>query len=283
MRSYSRLLLPVLMAFAAITLVQASDLKSVEKQAKMEYFGKNLLMSRPYLNNKLRFNPAGELVGSSEQGTWTMHGIAHVDDVEIKPNLVRLRATREVIVLRTEDGKLGLQPILLTKHMEVELEPSGSIATLDDVKQTVAHVFHEENLGRKINEYWQGKVKITGVNPRTGQLAMEGGGDGINGYLGGNRPVYFPGGKIEPPKPIHKEGANYTKAASVKRTQGKTFIMVVVNENGYPEIIHLLKDLGDDLDTQTLAATSQWRYRPATKDGQPVAAVTRVNWEAVTY
>ena len=283
MPSCARSLLPVLIALAAINLVHASDLKPVENQAKMQFFGKNLLMSHPYLNNRLRFNPAGELVGASEEGTWTMNGIVHVDDVEIKPNLVRMRATREIIVLRTEDGKIGLQPILLTKHMEAELEPSGPIATLDDVKQTMAHVFHEENLARKINEYWKGSVRITGVNPRTGQLTIEGGEDGIYGYLGGDRPVYFPGGKIEPPKPIHKEQADYTKAASVKKTQGKTFIMVVVNEKGYPEIIHLLKDLGDDLDTQTLAATSQWRYRPATKEGQPVASVTRVNWEAVTY
>jgi hypothetical protein len=278
-----RSIIPASVLFVLVSSLHASDLKAVENQAKMEFHGKILLMSHPYLNNRLRFNASGVLVGNSEEGTWTMNGIAHVDDVEIKPNLVRLRATREIIVLRTEDGKLGLQPILLTKHMEVELEPSRTIATLDDVKQTVAHAFHEENLGRKINEYWRGMVRITGVNPRTGQLTMEGGDDGIYGYLGGDRPVYFPNDKIAPPKAIHKEEADYTKAASVKKTQGKTFILVVVNEKGYPEIIHLLKDLGDDLDTQTLAATSQWRFRPATKDGQPVAVVTRVNWEAVTY
>lgn len=283
MLSYRHFLLVSLAPAILLTAVQASDLKAIEKQSKMEFYGKNLLMSHPYLNNHLHFSPAGDLTERSEEGTWTMNGIIHVDDVEVKPNLVRIRATREIIILRTQDGRLGLQPILLTKHLEVELEPSSPIAALDDVKQTIGRVLHEENLGRKINEYWHGEVTVTGVDPKTGHMTMKGGGDGIYGYLEGNRPVYLPDEKIVPPKATHKEGADYTKAASVKKTQGKTFILIVVNEKGFPEILHLLKDLGDDLDTQTLAATSQWRFRPATKDGQPVAAVTRLEWEAVTY
>ena len=266
-----------------VTNLLASDLKPVEKQAMMEFYGKNLLLSHPYVNNKLRFNASGALVGSSEEGTWTMNGIAHVENVEVKPNLIRIYAKREIVVLRTEGGKLGLQPIYLTKHLEVELEAANTITMLDDVRQTLGRVFHEENLGRKINEYWRGVVKITGVNPKSGQLAIEGGQDGIYGYLEGDHPVYLPSAQIVPPQRTHKEDAEYTRAAALKRTQGKVFIMVVVNEKGFPAIIHLLKDLGDDLDIQTLAATSQWRFSPATKDGQAVAAVTRVNWEAVTY
>jgi Gram-negative bacterial TonB protein C-terminal len=269
--------------FSVVTNLLAFDLKPVEKQAMMEFYGKNLLLSHPYVNNKLRFSASGALVGNSEEGTWTMNGIAHVEKIEVKPNLIRVSAKREIIVLRTENGKLGLQPIYLTKHLEVELEAANTIATLDDVRQTLGRVFHEENLGRKINEYWRAVVRITGVNPKSGQLTMEGGLDGVYGYLEGDHPVYLPTSQIVPPQRTHKEDAVYTRTAAVKRTQGKVFIMVVVNEKGYPAIIHLLKDLGDDLDIQTLAATSQWRFRSATKDGQPVAAVTRVNWEAVTY
>jgi hypothetical protein len=185
--------------------------------------------------------------------------------------------------LRTENGKLGLQPILLTKRLEIELESSGSIATLDDVKQTMGRVFHQEDIGRKVNEYFHESAKITGVNPKSGQLTIRGSGDGIYGYLEGNRPIYFPNAQVEAPKVIHKEEAYYSAAASANRTHGKAFIMVVVDERGYPAILHLLKDLGDNLDIQMLGATSQYRFRPATKDGQPVAAVFQMNWEAVTY
>ena len=283
MPCYRRPLFHVVCALSLVSAVAAADLKSVEKQAKWEFYGKTLLMSHPYLNNRLRFSSSGTLIGESEEGTWAMNGIVHVDDIEVRPSMIRVRATREVVILRTQDGKLGLQPILLLKHLEAELQSPAAIATLDDIRNTVGLVFHEENLSRKMNEYWRGLVKITGVNPKNGELTLEGGQEGVYGFLAVDRPVYLPSQKVDPPRPIHKEEAEYTKAASVKKTQGKTFMMVVVNEKGYPEILHLLKDLGDDLDTQTLAATSQWRFRPAMKDGKPVAAVTRVGWEAVTY
>jgi hypothetical protein len=216
--------------FSVVTNFHASDLKPVEKQAMMEFYGKNLLLSHPYVSNKLRFNASGALVGSSEEGTWTMNGIAHVESIEVKPNLIRLSAKREIIVLRTEDGKLGLQPIYLTKHLEVDLESGNTIATLDDVKQTLGRVFHEENLSRKINEYWRGVVKITGLDPKRGQLTMDGGKDGIYGYLEGDHPVYLPTAQIMPPRRTHKEDAEYTRTAAVKQTQGKVFMIIVVNE-----------------------------------------------------
>ena len=283
MSSYLRRALPIWLCLITLKPSYAADLKGVVKQAMMAFYGHNLILSHSYTNNKLRFNSAGELIGTSEEGPWTMNGIIHVDNVELKPSLVRISGKRVIIILRTENGKLGLQPIYLTKRMEVELEPSGTIATLDDVKQTIGRVFHEENVGRKLNEYFRGLVKFTGVDAKSGQLTMEGGADGIYGYLNGDQPIYLPALGVEPPKSTHKENAEYTEAARVKRTQGMTFIMVVVDERGYPAIIHLLKDLGDDLDVQTLAATSQWRFRPATKNGKAVPAVTRVSWEAVTY
>ena len=278
MTTYSRLFFAVSFSIAALALAYASDLKPVENKAKMEFFGKSLLMSHYYVNNKLHFNSSGTLVGESEEGTWPTNGLIHVDDIEVKPNLVRLRGTREILALRTQDGKLGLQPILLTKHMELELEAASPIVTLDDVHHTIAQVLHEENYGRKMNEYWHGLTKITSVDSKTGRLTMEGGADGIYGYLD-ERPVYFPGPAVQPPKATHKEETDYTKAAAVKRTQGVTFMLVVINEKGYPEFLHLIKDLGDDLDVQSMAGTSQWRFRPAMKDGKPVASVIRVGWE----
>ncbi len=278
MPSYLRVSLPVLLCAVFVANLRASDLKAVENQSKMEFHGKTLLMSHYYVNNKLHFDASGALVGQSEEGTWPTNGLVHVDDVELKSNVVHLHGTREILTLRTQDGKLGLQPILLTKHMDIDLEAASPISSLDDVRKTVGSVFHEENYGRKMNEYWHGLAKVTAVDPKSGKMTFEGGVDGVYGYLG-ERPVYFQSAGVEPPKATHKEETDYTRAAAVKRTQGRTFMLVVINEKGYPEFLHLIKDLGDDLDVQSLAGTSQWRFRPAMKDGKPVACVIRVSWE----
>jgi hypothetical protein len=282
MSGYLRAISAVFVVVMLLSALHATNLKDLEKQAMMEFYGHNLLLSHSYVSNKLRFDSSGNLVGTSEEGPWTTTGILHLENIELKPNLIRVSGRREIIILRSEDGKLGLQPIHLTKRMEVELESSTTIATLDDVKQTMARVFHEENIGRKLNQYFRGMVKFTVVDPKSGRLTSEGGRDGIYGYLD-DHPIYLPTTGIVPPRVTHKENAEYTEAARANRTQGKMFMMVVVDEKGYPAIIQLLKNLGDDMDIQTLAATSQWRFSAAVKDGKPVASVFRVGWEAVTY
>jgi len=279
---YLRAIRVTSVVLAVLASLHASNLKDLEKQAMMQFYGHHLLLSHPYVSNKLRFNSAGELIGKSDEGPWTTTGILHLENIEIKPNLIRVAGKREIIIVRSENGKLGMQPISLTKRMEVELVPAATIATLDDVKQTMGRVFHEENIGKKLNTYYRETVVLGGVDRKTDQVAIQGGDGGIFGYLNDN-PVYFPGPEIRPAKVIHSENAEYTGAAAAKRTQGKMFMMVVVDEKGYPAIIHLLKDLGDNLDIQTLAATSQWRFTPAAKDGKPVASVFDVGWEAVTY
>jgi hypothetical protein len=205
MQKYPRLLVPLIICFCLIGILHATDLKSLEKQAKMEFYGKILLMNHYYVSNKLKFNDSGELIGQSEEGTWPTNGLIHIDDVEVKPNLIRLYGTRTILTLRTQDGKLGLQPIQLTKHMQLEVAAVGTISSIDDVRQTVAHVLHEDNYGRKMNEYWHGLAKVTSIDPKTGQMDIEGSVNGIYGYLEPDRPVYFPGSSVQGPKVIHKE------------------------------------------------------------------------------
>jgi protein TonB len=38
-----------------------------------------------------------------------------------------------------------------------------------------------------------------------------------------------------------------------------------------------MKGLGEGLDTQALIAVSDWRFKPAVKDGQPVAVIINVD------
>lgn len=261
----------------------AADLKAVENQAKAEFYGKDFLMSHAYLSSKLRFNSSGALVGQSEEGTWTMNGVVHVTDVEVKPNLIRVQASREILILRTIDGVFGMQLILLPKSVDAAIEVSGNIETLDDVKRTVALVFHQENLRQKLNGYWHEVAKVTGVDPKSGHMDIQGAQGGVFGYLEGERPVYFHSSQVQPPKAVHKGELEYSRTAAAKRTQGKTFMLVVVDERGYPAILHLVKDLGDDLDVQSMAGASQWRFRPATKDGQAVACVINLMARFTSY
>jgi len=267
----------------ALTYLRAADSKALVTAAQGAYYGKLLTLKHPYLNNKLRFNTSGVLDGESEEGTWTMNGLVHVEEMEVKSDRIVVHGTRAIATLRTEDGKLGVQPVLMPKHFEAELLMNGPVTSIDQIKQSMEQVFQQDDLARRLNEYWRAKAVVQGYDLKQGVLLKGDTSDGIYGYLGSDRPVYFSRPPVESAKAIHKGGIEYSVNARANRTQGKTAILLVINEKGQPEILHLIKDLGDQLDVQSLAGISQWRFEPATLEGKPVASVRQVQIKFSSY
>jgi protein TonB len=52
----------------------------------------------------------------------------------------------------------------------------------------------------------------------------------------------------------------------------------VVDKNGVPTQVHVVKGLGWGLDENALKAASQYRFKPATFKGEPVAANLHLNF-----
>ena len=53
-------------------------------------------------------------------------------------------------------------------------------------------------------------------------------------------------------------------------------LMLVVNREGVPTNIHIATPLGCGLDAKAVQAVGGWRFKPAEKDGQPVAVEVAV-------
>ena len=83
--------------------------------------------------------------------------------------------------------------------------------------------------------------------------------------------VYKVGGAVTAPKLVHKVEPKYTKRAKKAKLKGTVVLSAVVNSKGSPENIEVVKTLDADLDAEATRAASQWRFKPAEKDGKPVA------------
>jgi TonB family protein len=46
---------------------------------------------------------------------------------------------------------------------------------------------------------------------------------------------------------------------------------MIITKNGQPVDVTVERSLSPNLDAQAIKAVSQWRFSPATKDGDPVA------------
>ncbi|MGA9668693.1 MAG: energy transducer TonB [Terracidiphilus sp.] len=114
-----------------------------------------------------------------------------------------------------------------------------------------------------------------GVGPGNGP----GYGPGTDGGFGGG--VYTPGiGGVSRPIPIVTPEAEFSDEARRNKYQGVCLISIIVDAHGYPQSPRVIQSLGMGLDEKALEAVQRYRFRPALKDGKPVAAriVVEVNF-----
>ncbi len=76
---------------------------------------------------------------------------------------------------------------------------------------------------------------------------------------------------IIPPVKLHAPNPQYTEVARKARIQGTVIVECVVDCNGIPVNLRILKGLPMGLNETTLDAVSRWRFQPAMLDGRPVS------------
>lgn len=81
---------------------------------------------------------------------------------------------------------------------------------------------------------------------------------------------------IAPPRVIKDPNPQYTHEAREARLHGSVWIRITVGVDGAAHDLTIIKPLGAGLDQAAIEAVTKWRFRPAQKNGRPVAATSRV-------
>jgi len=139
-------------------------------------------------------------------------------------------------------------------------------------------------------------INPTDVGNLTGLAAMAGAGAGAgfgngkgggigngngngfgNGTGGGSRGgVYLPGGGVTNPVPIYRPEPQYSEEARKAKWQGAVLLSLVVDENGKPVQIRVIRPLGLGLDEKAIEAVSQWLFKPGMLNGKPVKVQAQI-------
>lgn len=85
------------------------------------------------------------------------------------------------------------------------------------------------------------------------------------------------------PEAIYSPEPSFSDEARKAKFQGIVMLMVVVGEDGRPYNIRVRQSLGMGLDEQAIAAVKNWRFRPATIHGQPIATQIAVQVDFHLY
>jgi protein TonB len=93
------------------------------------------------------------------------------------------------------------------------------------------------------------------------------------GYGGGLRHI---GGGVSSPVVIYQVDPEFSEEARKAKFMGVVLVNLVVDAQGRPQNVHILRGVGMGLDENAIKAVQQYRFKPAMEAGKPVAVELNV-------
>ncbi len=86
---------------------------------------------------------------------------------------------------------------------------------------------------------------------------------------------------VSMPRPVSTQDPVYDEASRRAKIEGTVVLYVVIDTNGVPSEIKIFQHLAPGLDASAIQAIKQWRFTPAMKNNQPIAAgsIIQVNFK----
>jgi periplasmic protein TonB len=165
------------------------------------------------------------------------------------------------------------QIVIHNEHPKLTAEPTVVIPPQVHLADN-----HMPNLGNPVAAAMPSAPPSNGTGSGAGIGSGSGGGVGVGhgagvgagsgGGIGGG--VFKVGGGISAPTPVNTPDPEYTEEARNAKTQGTCVLWLIVDDQGNPRDIRVVRGLGFGLDAKAIAAVKQWKFQPAMKDGHPV-------------
>jgi protein TonB len=172
-------------------------------------------------------------------------------------------------------------PTVIVRNEPSKLEAEETVMVAPDIKLPPgAHVGDPSSLfsnWRSDGEGGPGGIGDTGCCDGVGNNVGPHAGEGPPGiHIAGRNGVTLP-------EAIYSPEPSFSEEARKAKFQGIVVLMVIVGKDGRPSDIRLRQSLGMGLDEMAMEAVRNWRFRPATLNGQPVAAQIAVQVDFHLY
>jgi periplasmic protein TonB len=84
------------------------------------------------------------------------------------------------------------------------------------------------------------------------------------------------GGGVSQPVPVYTVDPEFSEEARRAKYQGEVMVQVIVDAQGNVQNPHIVRPLGMGLDEKALEAVVKYKFKPALKNGKPVAVYLTV-------
>jgi len=160
--------------------------------------------------------------------------------------------------------KQFIAPVMAIPHPQIPIVPTITAPA----PQIVADQYGDPL--SKLDEGSLGNGSGTGVGNGHGDGYGPGEGHGMGGG------AYRIGGEVSAPVLISKIEPEYSEEARKAKYSGSVLLSIVVDQNGLPRDIRIVRPLGLGLDQKAIEAVMRWRFRPGMKGGRAVPVQAQV-------
>lgn len=174
------------------------------------------------------------------------------------PKIAKTQFVPPEEIIRNDHPKLAVEPTIVMPQ-KIQL-PNNNMPNLGDPMTTVRG---PASNGTGANG-GIGSGKSGGIGSGTGS----GLGPGEGGGYGGS--VMHVGGGVMPPQLIYSVDPEFSDEARKAKYQGTSVVALIVDANGNPRNIRVVRALGMGLDEKAVAAVKQYRFKPAQYHGHAV-------------
>ncbi|HEY2456937.1 MAG TPA: TonB family protein [Candidatus Acidoferrum sp.] len=77
-------------------------------------------------------------------------------------------------------------------------------------------------------------------------------------------------GELNAPVPMRKVDPKYPQTLVQDRVEGEVILYAVIRHDGSVDSVQLVRGVDTQLDANSIAAFTEWKFEPATKEGQPI-------------
>lgn len=285
----------ILLAIASISTAKlgfSEDLDS--RQLSKAYEHKTYILRTFYASDHLNFDSKGSPLEASRTGDWTAYGLIVINKFRISSKGIRIDGDR--LVVFADHNMLSLmntdEPVRLT------LAPGASKPTVEEVNSALSKIFLSQNdsFVDVIPDYWKPCVKVALARASTAPFSDCRFSDGLAKLLGAGKyakddPALAVAGEVRgdllwlaaneksvPVGPgvaaariLTQQEPEFSEPGRKFHLQGVLMLALRVNPSGEPENIRVARPLGAGFDENAVRTVQQWKFKPAEKDGKPVA------------
>jgi periplasmic protein TonB len=155
------------------------------------------------------------------------------------------------------------------EHPKLPIEPTVQIRMPQDTSMPKVGMPQSPQVAVESQGPGAGNSFGFGLGGGIGSGHGSGQGPGANGGYGGG--VMNVGGGVSAPQVIHSVEPQFTAEARQQDFQGSVAIQLIVDAQGNPQSVHVVRRAGLGLDEEAIAAVKQYRFRPAMYQGHAVA------------